>query len=25
MESAASLKVPLVAEAHAGKSWYEAK
>ena len=25
MESAASLKVPLVAEAHAGKNWYEAK
>ena len=25
MESAAALDVPLVAEAHAGKSWYEAK
>ena len=25
MESAAALKVPLVAEAHAGRSWYEAK
>ena len=25
MEAAAHLKVPLVAEAHAGKSWYEAK
>ena len=25
MEAAASLKVPLVAEAHQGKSWYEAK
>ena len=25
MEQAASLKVPLIAEAHAGKTWYEAK
>ena len=25
MQAAAELKVPLVAEAHAGKSWYEAK
>ena len=25
MESAAELKVPLVAEAHVGKSWYDAK
>ena len=25
MESAASLSVPLIAEAHGGKSWYEAK
>lgn len=25
MQSAAELKVPLVAEAHAGKSWFDAK
>ena len=25
MESAAELKVPLVAEAHVGKNWYDAK